>query len=288
VTLIGCGQITWRGFPEPDALRDIQQAGYDGAPPRLDPERSAGETIELYGRYGLRPAPPYLGAPLWRRESRDEIVAAARGAARLSRELGCDELYVAANGAYEAASGRSRSQAAGHVGPADAMTAGELRTFADTLGMVGEATLNTGVRTCFHNHVGTVIETVEEVERLLTLTDPAVVFLGPDTGHLAWAGDDPVMFCARHRERILTLHLKDIDEGVRLRGREEGWDYATFSANGIFAEMGEGGVDFPGLLSLLRHGGFDGWLIVETDVTRKPTPLESATISRRYLRSLGL
>ena len=286
--LIGCGQITWRGVPEPEVLRDIREAGYDGAPPKLNAERSAAETIELYRRYGLRPAPLYLGAPLWQRESGDEILAAARDAARLSRELGCRELYVAASGAYQAASGRTRSQAAGHVQPGDGMTADEMRTFAGTLSRVGEVSLEAGVRTCFHNHVGTVIETEDEVERLLALTDPAVVFLGPDTGHLAWGGGDPVLFCGRHRDRILTLHLKDIDEGVRRRGCEEGWDYATFSENGIFAELGEGGVDLPGLLSLLQDGGFGGWLIVETDVTRKPTPLESATVSRRYLRSLGL
>lgn len=285
--LIGCGQITWRGVDEPEILGDIREAGYDGAPPKLQPGRSAPDTLELYRSYGLRPAPAYLGAPLWLAERRQEIVEAARQGARLCRELGCEEIYIAAGGEYQAASGRTRREVAGHVGPDDGLSEGQLRTFADTLAMVGEATRGQGVRSCFHNHVGTVIETEDEIERLLALSDPELVFLGPDTGHLAWGGVDPVEFCRRHRDRIRTMHLKDIDEDVRSRGCAEGWDYGTFSDNGIFAELGEGGVDFPALFSLLDDGGFDGWLVVETDVTRKPTALESATVSRRYLRSLG-
>ncbi len=286
--LVGCGQVTWRNGAERQALRDIHEAGYDGSPPKLTPPRSAASTLELYRRYGLRPAPCYFNAQLWQRELRDEIVAGARRAAVFSRELGCRELYVAAGGAYQAPGGRARLAAAGHVTPGDGLTAREAGTLADTLTMVGEATLREGVRSCFHNHVGTVVETEEEIERLLAGTDPAFVFLGPDTGHLAWAGVDPVAFCRRHEDRILTLHLKDIDGDVCRRGREEGWDYATFAGNGVFAELGDGGVDVPGLLALLRERGFDGWLIVETDVPRRPTALESATVSRDYLRGLGL
>jgi inosose dehydratase len=133
-----------------------------------------------------------------------------------------------------------------------------------------------------------VIESADEIERLLELADPSVIFLGPDTGHLAWAGVEPVAFCRRHVERIKTLHIKDIDAVVLERGRAAGWDYETFERNGIFAELGRGSVDFVALFELLRANGFAGWAIAETDTTMLPTALESATISREYLRSIGL
>ena len=123
---------------------------------------------------------------------------------------------------------------------------------------------------------------------MLMLTDPALVFLGPDTGHLAWAGADPVAFCGDYAKRIRTLHLKDINCQVRDRGRDAGWDYDTFSQQGIFIELGEGCVSFPAIFDILRAVGFTGWLIVETDVTQKPSALESVTRSRTYLRSLGV
>jgi len=66
------------------------------------------------------------------------------------------------------------------------------------------------------------------------------------------------------------------------------WTYRQFTEAGVFAELGEGMVDFPAILDPLFDTGFNGWLIVETDITLKPTALESARISREYLASLGL
>ena len=185
-------------------------------------------------------------------------------------------------------SGQPRNKLAGHVRPEDSLTDEEFQIFAETLNLVGAITLAEGVRTCFHNHVGTVIETREEIDRLLSLTDPDLVFLGPDTGHLAWAGADPVAFCRDYAKRLKTLHLKDIAADVRNRGRDTGWAFNTFSQQGIFVELGEGCVSFPAILAILRAVDFSGWLIVETDVTQKPTARESVTVSRAYLRNLGL
>ena len=288
--LIGCGQITWRGVPEEQALAEIAQAGYAGAPAGPREGRTARETTELYARYGLRPAPGYYSAEFWRAEQRDQILEQARRQAAFARELGLNELYVATGGftTYLNAAGQNRKQIAARVGPGDGLSDDQLKRFADTLNEFGALTLREGVRSCFHNHVGSVIESGAEIERLLALADPAVVFLGPDTGHLAWAGVEPVAFCRRHLERIKTLHIKDIDAAVLERGRAAGWDYDTFEHNGIFAELGRGSVDFVALFELLRASGFAGWAIAETDTTLLPTALESATISRAYLRSLDL
>lgn len=296
--LVGCGQITWIKFtsegatwlaPEEQVLAEIAQAGYVGAPASPERDRSAQETTKLYGRHGLRPAPGYVGTAFWDKERRAEILERVRQHAAFSRQVGCTELYVAPGGFdYVTRSGQTRRETAGHVRPEDSLTDDEFQIFGETLNMVGEITLREGVRSCFHNHVGTVIETRAEVDRLLALTDPTLVFLGPDTGHLAWAGADPVAFCRDYASRIKTLHLKDIDAAVRDRGRDAGWDYDTFTQNGVFVELGEGCVDFPAIFAILRNVGFGGWVIVETDVTQKPTALQSVTVSRAYLHRLGL
>ncbi len=288
---IGCGQITWSNdTPEEQVLAEIAQAGYAGAPAGLSAGRTAEQAQALYARHGLKPAPGYLGVDFWRADQCDSILERAREYAAFMRQVGCTELYVAAGGfnSYITAGGRSRAQLAGHVGPADAMTDAEYQQFADTLNQVGAITLREGVRSCFHNHVGSVIETRAEIDRLLALVDPALVFLGPDTGHLAWAGADPVAFCRDYAAQIKTIHVKDVDAAVRERGRTHEWDYGTFTDNGIFAELGEGSVDFPAIFAILRDAGFAGWVIAETDVTQKPTALESATISRAYLGGIGL
>ncbi|GAB4517539.1 MAG: myo-inosose-2 dehydratase [Anaerolineae bacterium] len=289
--MIGCGQITWpRSVPEEQVLHEISQAGYEGAPAGPWSGRSPKELVALYDRYGLKPAPGYLGANFWVKEEEASILDRAREMARFARDVGCTELFVAANGfdAYTTARGKTRSQVSGHVQPEDMMTDEEFRQFAATLTRVGQITLEYGVRACFHNHVGSVIETREEIDRLFSLVDRSVVFQGPDIGHLVWGGVDPVDFCREYAESIKALHLKDIHLDVVERGREEEWDYQTYTRHGIFAELGEGCVDFPAIFRILQEAGFSGWLIVETDVTTKPSPFESARISREYLRRLGL
>ncbi|MEA3345985.1 MAG: sugar phosphate isomerase/epimerase [Chloroflexota bacterium] len=287
---VGCGQITWsRSTPEEQVLAEIAQAGYEGAPASPRAGRSAEETVELYARHGLKPVPGYLGAAFWQEDQREQILEQARQLAFFMRQVGCTELYVAAGGFdYVTASGRTRSQLAGHVSPQDALSADEYEQFAQVLNEVGKITLAEGVRSCFHNHVGSVIETREEINQLFSLVDRDLVFQGPDIGHLAWGGADVVQFCRDYADSIKAMHLKDINPNVMQEGREKGWDYRSFSDHGIFAELGEGFVDFPAIFDILGDAGFQGWVIVETDVTQKPTALESAVISRSYLKSIGI
>lgn len=286
---LGCGQLTWKNV-EPDAvMREIASAGYDGAPGPLSLDRPAPEVIEWFGSFGLTPAPPYFSGRFWSPDEEQGILGAATGVARYVRELGLSELYVAATGMEQVApSGRTRRDVAGQVTAADAMTDEQFAQFARVLGAFADATLAEGVASCFHPHVGTVIETADELNRLLSLVSTDALYLGLDTGHTAWAGDDAVETCLAHLDRIRTLHLKDVNGEIRQKGVANGWSYNQFAEAGVFAELGEGVVDFPAILTPLLDRGFDGWLIVETDITMKATPLESAVISRNYLKSLGL
>jgi inosose dehydratase len=287
--LIGCVQITWRNVPEEQVLAEIAQAGYAGATAGPRPDRSADETLALFARFGLKPAPAYLGANFWDPAQESEILTRAEQMAAFALRAGVTELYVAAGGFnnYVTRRGLTRNQIAGHVQPEDSMTDAEFDQFAKTLNQVGELTLEYGVRSCFHNHVGATIETRAEIDRLFNLVDRNMVFLGPDTGHLAWAGDDVVRFCRDYAGSIKTMHLKDVNPDVLRRGQPD-WGYRRYSDEGIWTELGQGCVDFPAIFSILAEAGFSGWLLAETDQTQLPTAYESAVVSRNYLRSLGL
>jgi inosose dehydratase len=288
--LIGCGQITWRGVPETQVLQEIAEAGYAGAPAGPREGQTTEEILVRYAEHGLKPAPGYLGGDFWNKEHEEDILTRAQAYADFAQAAGCTELYVAPGGftSYVTRRGLTRSQVAGHVRPEDAMSAEEYRQFATVLNRVGEITLARDVRSCFHNHVGTVIETRQEFERLFDEVDPDLVFFGPDTGHLAWGGVDVVQFCRDYAHRIKTMHIKDINPDVLQEGSQAEWDYRTFSDRGIFTELGQGFIDFPAIFKILEEAGFEGWLIVETDVTQQDSPLTSAKISREYLRTLGL
>lgn len=287
---IGCGQITWRNVPEDQVLSEIAQAGYAGAPAAPGKDRSTAETLALFQKHNLKPAPGYLGADFWDKNQEAQILARAKDLAAFAKAAGCTELYVAAGGfdTYITRRGLTRRQVSGHVKPEDSMTDAEFQQFAKVLNQVGAITLEQGVKSCFHNHVGATIETREEIDRLFSLVDRKLIFMGPDTGHLAWAGADVVQFCRDYADSIKTMHIKDVDPAVLKAGVPAEWDYGTFSDKGIWTELGRGCVDFPAVFKILENAGFAGWLIVETDVTQLPTALESAIISREYLRGLGL
>lgn len=287
---IGCGQITWRGEAAERALADIAEAGYAGAPAGPREGKSTAEILAQYAAYGLKPAPGYLGADYWDKTQEAAILDRARAQAAFGKEAGVTELFVAAGGfnSYKNSKGQTRNEIAGNVTTADAMTDAEFKQFANVLNAVGEITLEQGMKSCFHNHVGSTIETREEIDRLWSLVDHNLVFMGPDTGHLAWAGADVVQFYRDYSESIKAMHIKDIDPKVMAEGVPAQWDYRTFSDKGIWTELGKGDIDFPTIFQICEDAGFSGWIIVETDVTQLPSALESAIVSREYLRKMGL
>jgi len=282
------------GWPENTSedhiLTTIARLGYDGAPAGPRKDTTANGVLAQYQRCGLKPAPGYFAADYWRAEQRADILLSAQVMGRFTRELGLTEVYVATGGwnGYVGRRGLHRGEVAGRVTLDDGLTEAEWQIFTDTLNQVGAILLAEGVRACYHNHVGSVTESGDEMEYLLAHTDPSLVFLGPDTGHLAWAGVDVVQFTRKYASRILTIHVKDVKKAVVKRGVAAGWDYDGYTTHGVFTELGDGDIDFPAVFGLLKAAAFSGWIVVETDVITRPTPEESHRVSREYLRRLGL
>ncbi len=284
--LIACSPSIWPSDkPQEQVLAEIVQAGYAASVATPRESRTALETVRFFATHWLFPAPGLFTADFWRPERREAILVEAQRLARFTLDLGCNELFLSTGGfqQYVGVRGKHRSQLAGRVTAEDGLNSVEWRRFADLLNQVGEITNRDGVRCCFRNQVGSVIETGLEIETLLSRTDPALVYLGPDTGHLAWAGVDPVEFCRRHAARIAAIYLTDISADVLRQGLNRGWDYERWLSSGVLVELGAGCVDFPGVLAVLEAAGFAGWAIVEPGDTPQRSPAESAAASREYL-----
>lgn len=147
----------------------------------------------------------------------------------------------------------------------------------------------TGLRTVFHPHAAGFVEAPWEIDELMARTDPSLVGLCLDTGHISFAGGDPVAICRRYAGRTRHVHFKDFDPAVLARARGASWDYFETIRHGVFCELGRGGVDFPGMLRALGEAGYDDWIVVEQDVLPgMGAPAESARRNREYLRGLGV
>ena len=288
----GALEFDWAG-PAPSYARvldEMSATGYDGTelgdwgflptePPALGSELS-GRRLDLLGAF--------VPVALTDANAHAAGVDAALRVARLLASVGGPAALVVL--ADDTAANAWRTERAGRITPADGLDDNEWRTLAAGADRIAAAVKETtGLRTVFHHHCATFVETAAEIGELMTRTNPSLVGLCLDTGHATFGGGDPIAIFDAWRDRIWHVHLKDCDPEVRRRAAAEKWDYPTSVRQGVFCELGKGAVDFPAVLERLRRAGYAGWLVVEQDVLPSMgTPAESAARNRAYLRSLGV
>jgi inosose dehydratase len=149
---------------------------------------------------------------------------------------------------------------------------------------LGRMAAEEDMRLCYHHHMGTGVQTRAEVDRLMNDTDPELVHLLFDTGHLYWAGDDPLDMARAYAERIKHVHLKDIRQDVLDHCMERKMSFLESVIEGAFTVPGDGVIDFEPIFRTLADAGYEGWLIVEAEQDpHKANPLEYAKKARAYL-----
>lgn len=123
-----------------------------------------------------------------------------------------------------------------------------------------------GVRLAYHHHMGTVVETPEEIDAFMAATGPATHLLF-DAGHCTFGGGDPEAVLAKHVGRVAHFHAKNIRRPVTERVRAEGLSFIEGVLAGAFTVPGdpEGAIDFLPLLKILAGAGYDGWLVIEAE-----------------------
>jgi inosose dehydratase len=155
---------------------------------------------------------------------------------------------------------------------------------AENLTRVAARATDRGVRTCYHNHVGSHVESPGECARLIDLLPETGATLCLDTGHYAYGGGDPTQFVRDHRNLIGHLHLKDVSPDILAQARVAGWSFIDALRRIVFCPFGEGMVDVPAVIDSLQEADFSGWVVVEQD-TCLGDPTAQAAANRAYLRS---
>jgi sugar phosphate isomerase/epimerase len=199
-------------------------------------------------------APPPLGAA--RRDWFDGV----RRLAEASHRFGLESAFLCPSFRLEGARVAERA-AVGH--------AFDPRRLDQAIEFVAEAArvlAEEGIRAGLHNHVGTWIETEAEIDHAMAMTDPGLLGAGFDVGHLAWAGIDSAAIIERHRDRLLDLHVKDLDLSIAERTRHKPGPYLDVYDEDFFREPGRGDVDLDAVVAALGDD-YDGWIVIEVDRT---------------------
>ena len=162
----------------------------------------------------------------------------------------------------------------------------EWERLCDGLNALGRAAASRGFKLCFHHHMGTVVQTAAETDRLMANTDPDYVFLCYDTGHFTFAGEDPLAMLKKYVHRVGHVHLKDMRLRVVEEARKNQWSFLQSVRNGAFTVPGDGDVDFDPVFRLLDEANYQGWLLVEAEQDpAKADPLEYAIKARSFIRT---
>ncbi len=250
--------------------RDIGFAGIElgGSFPR-----DAAKLSALLSRFRLVLVGGWYGASLLKRSAAEEI-AALQGHLALLQALGCT-VFIMAETSNAIHGDRNRPLSA-----APRLDRAAWARFGEKLTQVADQLGAAGMRLAYHHHLGTVVESGEDLEQFLESTGPSVG-LTLDTGHAALGGVDAVALMRAHPQRVAHVHCKDIRGRTFRKLREEGGSFLAGVLDGMFTVPGDGDTDFGQVLRALAEIGYSGWLIVEAEQ-------DPATADPRRYGELGL
>jgi inosose dehydratase len=291
---IGINPITWSNDDLPElggetpletCLREAHEAGYIGIELGNKFPRASAALRPLLDRHGLALISGWYSGRLLERTAAEEI-RAVEPHLRLLSEMG-SAVMVFAETTGSVAGERGRP-----VSRRPRIVQSQWPRFAERLTTVADHLAERGVRMAYHHHMGTVVETEGEIDRLMGSTGESVGLL-LDTGHLAYAGADPASVARRHVSRIDHVHCKDVRSDVLTAVRGGDRSFLDAVVAGVFTVPGDGAVDFAAVLGVLKSTGYEGWLVVEAEQDpAKAHPLTYARMGHRYLseavRAAGL
>ncbi len=265
----GYASITWGGADD-RAIEDIAAAGYSGIQLRAN-------ILKEYGDKPKALADRLAAAHL-------TFVALSSGGVNIepARHDEQIELHVGHAKFLKACGGKYLQVTDSR--PKRAVTSEDYRSLGKLITEIGKRTADLGIPLGYHNHMHSLGERPDEVDRILDAADPKYVHFELDIAHYRMGGGKPADAIRKYAERLLFLHIKDLETPVPGATGDPSRSYR-------FVELGRGVVDLPACFAALKDVSFDGWCIVELDSVpdKARTPKESALVSKRYIEDkLGL
>ena len=219
--------------------------------------RDATTLATLLARFQLALVGGWYSASLLASSAREEI-AALQAHLGLLKALGCT-VFIIAETSNAIHGNRNRALSA-----SPRLERADWARFGEKLTEVADYVAASGLRLAYHHHLGTVVESGEDLERFLEATGPSVG-MTVDTGHAALGGVDAVSLIRTHPQRVAHVHCKDIRGEVFRKLKADEGSFLNGVLDGMFTAPGDGDIDFGKVMQALAEIGYSGWIIVEAE-----------------------
>lgn len=283
---IGINPLTWSNDDLPAlgsdidleiCLREAAAAGYEGMELGHKFPRRAEVLGPLLESHGLALVSGWYSLRLLERTPQGEF-AAMQPHLELLLALGADVMVCAEVTRCVHGDSAVRLSHRPRLAPAD------FDRFTDSLSELALLMRERGMNLAYHHHMGTIVQSEQEVDALMARCEPPVQLL-LDTGHLLFDGGDPVRAAAKHAARIAHLHCKDIRPDVLDRCRNADTSFLEAVLQGVFTVPGDGCIDFGAVLAPLEAQGYSGWVVVEAE--QDPAVADPVTYAELGYRTLS-
>lgn len=262
-------------------VSEMALAGYEGCSVGHNFPKDRAVLKQELARRGLRVSEPWVSTLFTVERMAERTVRNFREQMEFIKDMGGTDIVVAELGRAV------HQQPVTPLPNKPILTDAEWEVLVAGLHRLGRIAADAGMRLCYHHHMGTCVQTRAEVDRLMAATDPTLVHLLLDTGHLFWSGDDPLAMARAHAKRIKHVHLKDVRPDVIARCTAADLSFQESIMEGVFTVPGDGAIDFRPILQALADAGFEGWLVVEAEQDpARANPLDHARKARSYLRGI--
>jgi myo-inosose-2 dehydratase len=277
---IGANPICWANDDMPELggdttletiLSEARQIGFEGLELGKKFPRTPEALTAALAPYGLACISGWYSAKLLTRDAEAEFAAMTKHLALLKSQ-GCGVMVVCET------SNTIQGEMDTPLSRRPRLHGDDWKTFGDRMTGVGDRLLAEGMRIVYHHHMGSVVQSEDDIHAFMAHTGPSVHLL-LDTGHAVWGGSDPAALAARYRDRITHVHTKDIRPAVRAQSEAEDWSFLKSVLNGIYTVPGDGTIDFVTIFRNLP--GYSGWVVLEAEQDpAKANPFDYA--SRGY------
>ncbi len=196
----------------------------------------------------------------------------------LLRSLGCESVV------YCDITGSIQGQQDTPLSQRPRLHAAQWQTFTDKLSQVADYVSSQGMKLAYHHHMGTIVESSADVDKLMELTSDSVHLL-LDTGHMQYAGGDPVAMIRKYGHRICHVHCKDIRADIAQHTLNRDRSFIQGVLDGVFTIPGDGYIDFLPIFKELKTQGYAGWLVVEAE--QDPVVAPSLETAKRAFKNMS-